>query len=85
MTRMLPALATLLLAACAADPADQSAATSQTASDMTCTREYPTGTNIPITKCRTREQIETERKVGQDALRQVQKGGPTTSLGGSGN
>ncbi len=61
----LSALVPFLVAACASstDPGSQQA-------DLVCTRETPTGSSIPITKCRTKEQIEQElaaaRATGED-------------------
>lgn len=89
-------LIVLLLAACAAEPTAPSknaaaatqavAAPAATASgekdDMVCTREYPTGSNIPITKCRSRQQIEAEKAAAMESLRRNQTGGPNTKMGG---
>jgi hypothetical protein len=77
-------LTPLLLAACAAEPpAQANAAPTQSAgSDMVCTREYPIGSNIPITKCRTREQIGADKAAGQENLRRSQTGGPNGKMGG---
>lgn len=85
MRTPLSALVLLSLMACAADPAAEHATLSQADDQMVCTRDYPTGSSIPITKCRTREQIERERKVGQDALLRTQSGGPNTSKTTGGN
>jgi len=85
--RALLSLSTLLpLLACAGDPATQAGPVDQqAASDMVCTREYPTGSNIPITKCRTREQVEEERRSGREALSRRQTGGPKDGIDSGGN
>jgi hypothetical protein len=76
-------LTALLLAACAAEPpAQANAAPTQSASDTVCTREYPIGSNIPVTKCRTREQIEANKATSQESLRRTQTGGPNPKMGG---
>jgi len=49
--------------------------------DLVCTREYPTGSNIPLTKCRTRSQVETEKAVATENLRRNQTGGPNAKPG----
>lgn len=41
------------LAGCASDPAETTAGKG----GMVCTRETPVGSNFPITKCRTPEQV----------------------------
>ena len=83
-------LATALLVACAADPALQTGAIPEPQAGATpagdgdeliCTREYPTGTNIPIKKCRTRAQIEAERAASAESLRRAQTGGPNAKMG----
>ncbi|MFO1220978.1 MAG: hypothetical protein U1E89_21665 [Burkholderiaceae bacterium] len=71
---------------CAAAPSPPPAvatavAAEQKSGDMVCTREYPTGSNIPITKCRTREQIEAERAAAHEGLRRHQTGGPNAKMG----
>jgi hypothetical protein len=85
---ILAATLPLLLAACAAEPAGP-AATPATASssgkdEMICSREYPTGSNIPITKCRTREQIEAEKAAAVEGMRRSQTGGPGAKRGDGG-
>ena len=84
-------LATLFLVACAADPAVQSttgapatpAGTTAVAGgdELVCTREYPTGSNIPVNKCRTRAQVEAEKAASAEALRRTQAGGPNVKMG----
>jgi len=51
--------------------------------DMVCTREYPTGSSIPITRCRSRQQIEAEKAAATEALRRGQTGAPNVKMGGS--
>ena len=80
-----------LLVACATEPAVPSSAakpvettTSASGNDeVLCSREYPTGSNIPISKCRTRKQIEAEKAVASESLRRTQTGGPNAKLGGA--
>jgi hypothetical protein len=71
-----PSIAVLLLA-CAAEPV----AATNVASDgeMVCKREYPTGSNLPVTKCRTRAQIEAERAAANEALQRTTIGGSARS------
>jgi hypothetical protein len=85
------ALTTVLLAACATEPVPQqgqqqtaSSASSpgDNANQMVCTREYPIGTNIPVTKCRTREQIEADKRTATESLNKIQRGGPGATKGG---
>ena len=83
----------MLLVACATEPSRQTsgAASSQAAAtlvtateeddDMVCSREYPTGSNIPVTRCRTRTQVETEQAVAKESLRRSQRGGPNVKMG----
>ena len=73
-----------LLAACAADPATPSGAATETAaakSDMVCSREYPTGSNIAVTKCRTTEQVDAQRAAAERRLGRS-TGGPNAKQGG---
>ena len=77
-------LASALLAACAADPATPSGATAETAaakSDLVCSREYATGSNIAVTKCRTTEQAEAEKAAAAQSLGRS-SGGPNAKQGG---
>jgi hypothetical protein len=74
----LSACAALSLVACAAEPAAQ---TNSAASDLVCTREYPIGSNIPVTKCRTHEQVEAEKAAATEGLRRTQAGGPNAKMG----
>ena len=74
---------TLLLVGCAADPAAPTNQPDQVASDMVCTREYPTGSTIPMTKCRTPEQLERERRIGQETIRRNTTGTAATKPGGT--
>jgi len=80
-----------ILAACAAEPAARAdaapgamATPSPNASpdEMVCTREYPIGSNIPITKCKSRAQIEADRAASQENLRRNQTGGPNAKGAG---
>lgn len=88
--RTTPALSlvAMLLAACAAEPVGQPATAAAAAApgaqdEMVCTREYPTGSNIPLTKCRTRAQIEAEKAAATEGLRRLQTGGPNAKRDGS--
>lgn len=81
-----------LLAACAAEPvasanpnATAPAAPAAAGGDeMVCSREYPIGSNIPVTKCRSRAQIDAERAASQEALKRSQTVGPNPKMGGGG-
>lgn len=88
-------LIVLFVVGCAAEPTPSGttgsvaqpapAATAAGGSDeMVCSREYPTGSNIPITKCRSRQQIEAEKAAAMEGLRRNQTGGPNTKMGGGG-
>jgi hypothetical protein len=78
-------LATVIIAACSTEPSAQtSAAPNQAASNVVCTREYPIGSNIPVTKCRTREQIEADKAAATENLRRTQTGGPNAKIGSGG-
>jgi hypothetical protein len=65
-----------VLLACAAEPAQRSAAAD---GDMVCKREYPTGSNLPVTKCRTRAQIEADQAAANEALQRSPIGGSARS------
>ena len=75
-------LSSALLAACAAEPAS-GATTEATAakSDLICSREYATGSNIAVTKCRTTEQAEAEKAAAAQSLGRS-SGGPNAKQGG---
>jgi hypothetical protein len=81
-------LSTLILAACAAEPsvpantAGVASAASDGSSEMFCSREYPTGSNIAVTICRTKEQVAAEKAAGTENLRRSQTGGPNAKPGG---
>lgn len=72
-------LMTLILVACAAEPPAQTNVTGAVDdTDKTiCTREYPIGSNIPVTKCRTRDHMEANRESAAEGLRRAQAGGST--------
>ncbi|MEQ8859085.1 MAG: hypothetical protein RIC56_10580 [Pseudomonadales bacterium] len=57
------------LAACAASPGP--ARTQTVSAGQVCTTEKPMGSHMPVRVCRTREQIEAERKAATAALNQV--------------
>jgi hypothetical protein len=82
-------LPTTILAACAADPPapakDPSSTATVASSDMICAKEYPTGSYIAVMKCRTREQVESERLGAERGLRRAQTGGPNAQAGSVGN
>jgi hypothetical protein len=76
-------LSALVLAACAAPPVGEKSAATQTnsvsgaaESELVCTKEYGTGSNIPVTKCRTRGQIDADKEAAAESLRRAQTGGP---------
>lgn len=83
MTRILstPAalFAAVLTAACAADPATTAdaprAAQATQADNKVCVREYPIGSSVPVTRCRTPEQIEAERAAAAETARRMQSTG----------
>ena len=82
-------LSTLILAACVAEPPVpanatnvSSAASGAGSSEMFCSREYPTGSNIAVTVCRTKEQVAAEKAAGTENLRRSQTGGPNAKQGG---
>jgi len=73
-------LATMLVAGCAGEPVAPAvpAATepvpqkkTAAADDTICTREYPTGSNIPVTKCRSRAQAEKEQAAAAEMMRRA--------------
>jgi hypothetical protein len=85
-------VASVLLAACGAPSSVQTAAAPEapastaaagSGDDLICTREYPTGSNIPVRKCRTLAQIEADKAASTESLRRVQAGGPNAKLGGN--
>ena len=57
------------LSACAAPSADKisSGGGADPAQQLVCTKEAPTGTMFPVTKCRTAEQIQREREATRAA------------------
>ncbi|WP_280151378.1 hypothetical protein [Piscinibacter sp. XHJ-5] len=92
--KLLPASAislfALMLAACAAQPTNSGTESTTTQANATsagndgdtvCSREYPTGSNIPIVKCRTRAQADAEKTAANESLRRVQSGGPNAKIG----
>jgi hypothetical protein len=74
--------ASSLVVACASEPTKIAGQTEQTANDTVCTREYPTGSNIPMTKCRSPEQVEKERRIGQETIRRKTPGPAQTGKPG---
>ncbi len=70
LTTLALSLSSALLAACAAEPAPPSTVpeAAATQSDVVCSREYPTGSNMAVTKCRSREQAEMEKAVAERTL-----------------
>ena len=67
-------LVLLVLVACAAsDPQRQAVA--QNPTDLICTREYPVGSNIPVTKCRTVDQIEAEKRAADSTMESTRRVG----------
>jgi len=85
MRSILSAFASVLVVACAAEPTPPTDQPDQTAGDMVCTREYPTGSTIPMTKCRSPDQITRERRVGQETIRRNTTGTAATKPGGGSN
>lgn len=84
-------LTALLLAACATEPAAPVAQSTAPAAavaaagqeESVCVREYATGSNIAVTRCRTRAQIDAEKFAATENLRRAQTGGPNAKPGGS--
>ena len=68
------AVAVLSLSACAVEPPDSTA----DSGSLVCSREIPVGSNIPVRKCRTREQIEQERRTAEQ-VREAIRTGPSSS------
>jgi hypothetical protein len=68
MTTAVVALVALSGCANSAAPANQAAGD---ATNLICVREYPTGSSIPTTRCRTPEQIARERDEAQRSVDQV--------------
>jgi len=81
MSRVFVAAAVLItMSGCALEPAESTADNGS----LICSRETPVGSNIPIRKCRTREQIELERRAAdqaRDAIRSGQSSSPKDSVG----
>ena len=67
----------VLVLGCAAEPVAATNVASD--GDMVCKREYPTGSNLPVTKCRTRAQIEEEKAAANESLRRTTIGGSVKS------
>jgi len=84
MKWILAACAALWLAACAAEsetPTQTGAASSAHPDETICSREYPIGSNIPMTKCRTRAEVDARRAAANEELRRAQTGGPNSKIG----
>lgn len=70
MKPVLAILLPLLLAACAS--ADTNVAeTSAPSSALRCTREFPTGSNIAVTTCRSADDLRRESQAAQDAAEAI--------------
>ena len=69
------ALATLIAAGCAATEPSQTVADS---GGVICAREYPTGSSIPITKCKTAAQREQERRDTEADVQALRRGTGTS-------
>jgi len=84
-------LLALVLVACAGEPVSTAAPAAQTQqaaasaaggeSESVCVREYATGSNIAVTRCRTRAQIDAEKFAATENLRRAQTGGPNAKPG----
>lgn len=78
-------MSALLLVACANEPIASAASNEQQSAlrsdDTVCAREYPTGSNIPITKCKTRAQIEKEQAAAHETMRRAQTLRPNARMG----
>lgn len=74
----------LLLGACAPAPLQQQAAQQPNDSQGSiCEREYPVGSNLPVTRCRTAEERERDRARSQRELDRV-RSNPSGSSGQAG-
>ncbi len=74
LDRQSPHLALLMAAALAlsaCESAPVASADGTQGDKVTCTREYPTGSSIPTTRCRTAEQLARERDDAQKTVDQV--------------
>jgi hypothetical protein len=96
MNLPLLSLATLLVAGCVAEPVTPAGSTSDqpearkaaaAGDDTICTREYPTGSNIPVTKCRSRAQAAAEKAAADEMMRRAHTLGarPSTQPGAPSN
>jgi hypothetical protein len=72
-------------AGCAAPNAEPSAAAQPKQATSVCSQERPLGSNIPVTKCRTAEQIEQDREAAINAVGTATRNGRTSSYQGNGN
>lgn len=78
----LPTLLALLalVSACASPPSDGTTANSQ----MNCTRETPTGTSIPVVRCRTPQQVERDRESAEELGKSIRAAPGSTAGSTSG-
>jgi len=60
--------ASTLLSACAQTAPNQTTAAESSA---VCERETPTGSNIPVTRCRDADRRESERRDAEDTIQRV--------------
>lgn len=77
MTRLSALLLALLTSACAVTPES-----TQEASKLRCTKEAPTGSSLPVTRCRSQEEIDRDKDVSRAATDEMtrphgSKPGPT--------
>ena len=71
---------TLALVGCAT----QTAEAPESGEDMICSRETPVGTKFPAVRCRTKEQVERDRRDAEQFRNAVKPGTPSRS-GTAGN
>ena len=64
--------------------ATQTAEAPESGEDMICSRETPVGTKFPVVRCRTKEQVERDRR-DADQFRNAVKPGMPSSAGTAGN
>lgn len=67
-----------LVSACSTPPADGQAANAS----MNCTRETPTGTSIPVVRCRTAQQMERDRESAQELGTSIRSAPGSTAQSG---
>ncbi|MFN3305260.1 MAG: hypothetical protein ACK44A_16300 [Roseateles sp.] len=80
MHRLLTPLIPLMLAACAAPPAEKTVPLAAMDGDTICEREARSGTNLPTRRCRTAEQRKAERE-GVERTEEARRNFPGMTTG----